>query len=274
MKKKKWLIISIVIFLIAFGCLGVAVWQTASNKASEDLNEKMQENVTEDDIIEEKEQIQETPEVSPSPEVTEPAATEKPKVEIPVDFEELHQINPDIYAWIRIPGTVIDYPVVQSPTDNNFYLNHAADKSASFPGAIFSENFNTTTFEDYLTVLYGHNMKNGSMFAGLHRYKDEQYLKEHNEVLIYTPDAIRKYKIFAAYRSDNRHLLYYYNSGETPEDRKRFFDDIRDQRSMCYYMDPDVEINQEDKVLTLSTCDSAGDAYRFLVQASLQEVIQ
>ena len=271
MKKKKWLIISVVIFLMAFICLGIAAWQIGSKKKAEDLNKELKENFTEN--IEETEQIelQETP----AAEVTEEAVvTEKPKVEIPVNFDELHQINPDIYAWIRIPDTAIDYPVVQSPTDNTFYLNHASDRSASFPGAIFSENFNTTDFEDYLTVLYGHNMKDGSMFAGLHRYKDEQYLKEHNEIFIYTPDAIRKYKIFAAYRSDNRHLLYYYNSGENPEDRIRFLDDIREQRSMCYYMDPELEIDEEDKILTLSTCDSAGDDYRFLVQASLQEVIQ
>ena len=80
-----------------------------------------------------------------------------------------------------------------------------------------AENYNAKDFNDYITVLYGHNMRDGSMFAGLHQYEDRKYLEEHDELIIYMPDAILKYKIFAAYLTDNRHVLKYYNCGQDAE---------------------------------------------------------
>ena len=96
----------------------------------------------------------------------EPEETPKSTVEIPIDFQTLQNMNPDIYAWIKVPGTVIDYPIAQSETDNTYYLNHSVEHDENKAGAIFTEDYNAKTFEDPNTVIYGHGMANGSMFDG------------------------------------------------------------------------------------------------------------
>ena len=77
---------------------------------------------------------------------------EEKKIDIPVDFDSLQKENPDIYAWITIPDTVIDYPIVQSSEDNAYYLNHSAEKTDSVSGAIYSENYNKKNFDDPITL--------------------------------------------------------------------------------------------------------------------------
>ncbi len=107
---------------------------------------------------------------------------------VTVDFEALKKINPEIIAWIRIPDTKIDYPVVQG-TDNEYYLKHTFKKTEHVAGSIFLDKDNSPDFSNRKTILYGHNMKDGSMFQGLHKYESESYLQEHNKVYLYLPDA-------------------------------------------------------------------------------------
>ena len=104
-----------------------------------------------------------------------------------VDFQALRKINSDIIAWIRIPDTKIDYPVVQGK-DNAYYLKHMFQKTEHAAGSIFLDMDNEADFSNRKSILYGHNMKDGSMFQGLHRFQEESYLKEHNQVYLYLPD--------------------------------------------------------------------------------------
>ena len=104
-----------------------------------------------------------------------------------IDFNYWQNRNADVYAWIRIPGTKIDYPVVQGDEDG-YYLSHDIDKESNIYGAIYTEKVNGKDFSSPNTVLYGHHMKDGSMFQGLHRFQEESYLKEHNQVYLYLPD--------------------------------------------------------------------------------------
>ena len=101
--------------------------------------------------------------------------------DIPVDFEGLQEYNPDIYAWITIPGTAVDYPIVQRPEDNSYYLTHNTDGEESAEGAIFTEDYNSRDFTDPNTVIYGHNMRNGSMFRSLHNYMDRSFFDENRK---------------------------------------------------------------------------------------------
>ena len=126
------------------------------------------------------------------------------KIENPIDFASLTAQYPDVYAWITIPGTRIDYPIVQHPSDNGYYLNHTVDGRKRIEGAIYTENYNSKDFSDPNTLIYGHNMKNGSMFKGLHKYKDRKFMEEHDEVLIYQDGRVLKYKIFAPRRFRRR----------------------------------------------------------------------
>ena len=95
-----------------------------------------------------------------------------------VALSELQAQNSDTVGWIEIPGTKVDYPILQSSTDDSYYLNHNIDGSEGYPGSIYTESYNGKTFEDFNTVIYGHNMKDDTMFGDLHSYEDSAFMKE------------------------------------------------------------------------------------------------
>lgn len=211
-------------------------------------------------------------EVKPDTSGDEPQTAEEtetdPPVEIPIDFASLQERNPDVYAWITVPATQIDYPILQSPDDNSYYLTHTIDGEEKTEGAIFTENYNHTDMEDPNTVIYGHDMRNGSMFQNLLNYQDRTFFDENREVIIYTPDAIRHYKIFAAYLYDDRHLLQSFNFYNTDVYRQ-YLDSIFSIRDMSACIDTSVEVDTDDKIITLSTCYGSQSDKRYLVQAVL-----
>ncbi len=124
-------------------------------------------------------------ETEPESEPQTEAETEPPYVS-PIDFEELARINPDIVAWIQIPGTNIDYPVVQGD-DNDAYLHRDFEGEESAAGTIFLDFESQSDMRGYNNIMYGHHMRNGSMFRDIVYYKDEDYFKEHQYFEIYTP---------------------------------------------------------------------------------------
>ena len=202
-----------------------------------------------------------------------PEETPKSTVEIPIDFQTLQNMNPDIYAWIKVPGTVIDYPIVQSGTDNSYYLNHSVEHDENKAGAIFTEDYNTKTFEDPNTVIYGHGMANGSMFDGLHQYMDRDFFDQNKEVIIYMPDKILHYQIFAAYLYDNRHLLQSFNF-DNKDIYQAYLDMVFGIRDMKSNIDTAASVTADDKIITLSTCYAGMDNRRYLVQAVLVSIEQ
>lgn len=186
-----------------------------------------------------------------------------------IDWNGLWAENGDIYAWIYVPGTSVDYPVVQHPTDDLYYLEHNLDGSRGYPGTIFSQSLNSRDFTDPNTVLYGHNMKNGSMFATLHKFEDNIFFDENMYIYIYTPKETLVYKIFAAYEFSNAHLLYNYDLA-TKEGYESYLAVVRSVRDMNAHMRDDVEVTAESRILTLSTClNNGNDAKRYLVQGVL-----
>lgn len=187
----------------------------------------------------------------------------------PVDFAGMWEVNEDVYAWITVPGTVIDYPVLQHATDNTYYLNYNIDGSYGYPGCIYTENMNSKDFTDNNTVIYGHNMKNGTMFAGLHKFEDASFFEKNNTVLIYTPERQLTYTIFAAYVYDDRHLLYSFNFADEAV-YANYLNEILSMRSMNANIREDVDVTAEDKIITLVTCMANQPEKRLLVQAVLQ----
>ena len=194
---------------------------------------------------------------------------EKPAETVPIDFQTLWETCPDAYAWIRIPNTQVDYPICQKVEgDQTFYLNHRADGVAEFAGAIYSENYNKRDFTDPVTVLYGHDMGNGSMFQNLHFYEDRVFFDENREVLVYLPDKVLHYRIFAAYNYNDDHLLLNNDNFRDPDVFYGFLQDILEQRSMRGFVDQNTELSRDSRILTLSTCN-AYDDQRYLVQCLL-----
>lgn len=190
--------------------------------------------------------------------LTEPRESRK-MPEIPVNFEELQQMNPEIYAWIEIPGTEIAYPIVQSASDNSYYLNHTIEGVAGYPGSIYTEGINSRDFQDYNTLIYGHDMEDGSMFGGLYQFRDANYLKAHETLIIYTPEHKFTYRIFMAVTYDDRHIMGSFDFSDKKE-REAYLESIGNQ---------DSEVTADSRLVTLSTCIATQPSNRLLVEAVL-----
>ena len=138
------------------------------------------------------------------------------ELEIPIDFANLKSQYPDVYAWITIPGTRIDYPIVQHGSDNGYYLNHTVDGRKRVEGAIYTENYNSKDFSDPNTLIYGHNMKNGSMFGYLTRYRGQGWYDTHPVMWLVTPKETYQIDVLAGRTVKADDTAYtIYNSEET-----------------------------------------------------------
>ena len=183
-----------------------------------------------------------------------------------IELAPLRHQNPDILGWISIPGTNISYPLLQGE-DNDYYLNNTWDHRPSYQGSIFMECKNNANLEDFNTILYGHNLLDGTMFSQLHFYKDETFLRENPFIYLVTKTGILRYRIYAVY--------------ETPIDRITYrlrFDDSQKQAflenglSRSLY-DTGVTPTTGDSILTLSTCTGVIRTNRWVVQAVLEGIV-
>lgn len=260
MKKKIWILVGTVLILVGMICGGIGIKSFLDEKNAGKDYEKIRSEVamtsTPEPEIEEEQVMEETDEKEP--------------LVLPVNLAELMEKYPDVYAWIQIPGTGIDYPIVQRTGDNSYYLNHTVEGKNKIEGAIYTEDYNAKNFFDANTVIYGHNMKNGSMFQQLHRYEDRKFLKENPDVVIYQTDQILHYRIFAAYVYDNRHLMESFDFSDS-DVFDAYIESILDMKNMSNVIDDSVAITSEDRIITLSTCNG-NDKERYLVQAVLLSI--
>ena len=186
-----------------------------------------------------------------------------------LSFDELMEVNSDIYAWIYIPGTNVDYPVAQSANgDDNFYLSHNVYREYQFSGTIYSQSMNKTDFTDPVTVLYGHNMLNGSMFATLHYFSDREFFDSHTTCFVQTKDKLLTYLIYSAYVYDDRHIMNSFNFDDE-EVLLDFFDSTLNPRTYSGNVREGIELTKDSRILTLSTCTNGASNTRYLVQGVL-----
>ena len=189
------------------------------------------------------------------------------KVVIPIDFKSIKKDNEDIYAWIKIPGTKVDYPILQNKLDDDYYLNHTVEGKEGLPGSIYTESLNNIDFTDRNTVIYGHDMMDGSMFGDLSRYLASDYMEKHSKLLIYTLEHIYTYKIFAAVTYDDRHLLHNFDFSRE-KGLSDFLESISKVRNMHSYINDKISVSSTDRIVTLSTC-TGNEEQRLLVEAVL-----
>lgn len=183
-----------------------------------------------------------------------------------IDFDALKKVNEDIIGWIRFDKNGINYPVLQG-RDNEEYLSILPDKTKNASGSIFMDYLCTPDFTDSHTIIYGHNMKNLSMFGKLKQYRTtDGYYEENRYFTIYMPDRIFRYEIFGWYEADVEDSVY--QVGFTDEDA---FGDFVDQMLVRRYRDTEVTADKRDKVVTLSTCSVTGK--RFVVHGKLTDSI-
>ncbi len=184
-----------------------------------------------------------------------------------INFAKWQKINKDIYAWIRIPGTVIDYPILNRPGDNGYYLKRNYYCYADTRGSIFTEDYNSRDFNDPVTLIYGHNMSSGQMFGSIQKtYTKKSFMESHKELQIILPDKTYTYEIFAAVPYTNVHLMYYYDFRDAHVFTE-VFKDILSVRAMNAVIDRTVKVTPSDHVVILSTCLSGNDAARYLLLA-------
>lgn len=195
-------------------------------------------------------------------------------VEIPIDFAQLAEISSDIYAWLEIPDTEIDKPVLQHPGDDLYYNTHNAFGEYYMCGAVFSqETYNDRSFDAPMTILYGHGTVLGQpgAFHELNNYADQGYFDTHRKIVIYTPSAMYVYRVFAAFVHGREHLLYYYNFTD-PVILTGFFQTVRQIADPNYsHFDDSCMPEPDDKVLALSTCFEPDKSRRYLVMGVLEE---
>ena len=258
MNKKKILIAGVALFAALFLFSGVMLmWQYADGKQSADAFDAVA------DLI----QPVETPQPGTSPGVGD-TTEEEPDLEM-VAFEKyaaIHEQNTDFVGWVSIDGTNINYPVMQTIDNPNFYLKRGFEKQYSNYGVPYVQENCALGISDNV-VIYGHHMNNGSMFADLCKYEREDFYQEHPTIHFDTLSSLGEYEIVAvfktvAYSEDGFKYYHFVNA----EDENAFDAFISQSKALALY-ETGVDAEYGDKLLTLSTCEYSRNNGRMVVVA-------
>lgn len=189
--------------------------------------------------------------------------TESEAIPISIDFPALLEMNKDIVGWIYCPDTVINYPVVQGK-DNNEYLRHDLNGKYLISGTVFVDYRNETVGSDSNYILYGHNMKDDTMFGSIVKYKDQSYFDSHPIMYYLTPDKSFKIELLAGYVTP-RDSEVYNNSFGTQEPLDKFMESAIKKSTFK----SNAEYVVEDKLITLSTCSYEYSNARYVIIGKL-----
>ena len=213
-----------------------------------------------DDLNQQFVSAQVTPEPTPTPTEEQPEPT-PPVVDGPisVDFNSLLAQNSQVVGWIYSPNTVISYPVLKGG-DNEYYLHHTLTGAENASGSIFMDAVCEADLSGDNTILYGHHMNNGSMFASIANYKMEGYLEEHPVLYYYTPNQNYMLQVFAMFVTGGDSDVYAFNFA-TRDQFQAFIDRMRSRSNF----DTDVQVGSYDHIMTLSTCSYEYDDARYVV---------
>lgn len=248
-KKKASVVVLSIVLVVLLAGIGVSAWMLWQQNAQ--LDRAAQEAQD-----------------APVPEA--PAQETEEPVDNPIDFATEQAQNPDIYAWIYVPNTNVNYPVLQSPTDDLYYLNNNRYHEWSFEGALFTQSMNSLDFTDPVTVIYGHNNSNGAMFATLHYFENADFFAENDTFYIYTPSSILTYRIVSAYEYDNRHIMNSFDF-QNESTLVSYFDSVIHPTSLIANVREGVSLSPTDRIVQLSTCMTEANRHnnRYLVTGVL-----
>lgn len=285
--RKIWTVVFTASILVVIGALGLLCWNlygiytggketddlkdivlVSSNVDSEDDDGKSSDSVSSENSVSREESSQASSKPKEKDTSSKAKENEKEVINGDINFTELWKINTDVYAWIRIPNTYVDYPILQFDGDDSFYLEHNIYKQYAFAGSIYSEKVNSKDFSDPNTLIYGHNLLNGTMFASLHNFRDPNFFANNEYIYIFLPERTLIYQIFAAYEYDDRHIMHSFNFDDKEEFAEYLEYATNPTKSMTYNI-RDVEVTTDDKIITLSTCMDAIETSRYLVQGVL-----
>ena len=242
-KSYKKVILNIIIYMILLFVLiysGIKIYKWYKDKTN---NSKIAEQIRDTVIVEEKNE-------------------DENKKEYKIDFNKLKDQNNETAAWIKVNNTNIEYPVVKE-SNNSFYLNHSFDKSNNSAGWIFADYRNKFDNTDKNIVIYGHNMKDNSMFGSLKNILNSDWYdnEENTNITLYTENEKCIYKVFSIYKIESED---YYIKTEFSDDNnfEQFVNTIK-KRSIKEF---NTDVSKDDNILTLSTCAN-NNKYRVVLHA-------
>ena len=183
-------------------------------------------------------------------------------------LKDLKKLNPDVKAWIQVPKTNIDYPVVQGQDDME-YINKNVYGEFELSGALFLSCLNKDDFSDPYNLVYGHNMKNGGMFADVADFTNKEYFETHQKGKLYLTDATRKIRFFACMKVTAADAKIYHPDGYRKENLKDLLDYI--QANAVQYRD--VNVADENSLIALSTCSEAETNGRVVLIGKLEREV-
>ena len=242
-KRYKKVILNIIIYMILLFVLiysGIKIFKWYKDKTN---NNKIAEQIKSTVIVEDKNE-------------------DENKEEYTVDFNKLKEQNNETVAWIKVNNTSVEYPVVRA-TNNSFYLNHSFDKSKNSAGWIFADYKNKFDNTDKNIVIYGHNMRDDSMFGSLKNILNSDWYDndENTNITLYTENEKSIYKVFSIYKIESED---YYIKTEFSNDNEfeKFIKTLK-KRSIKNF---NIDISKEDSILTLSTCAN-NNKYRVVLHS-------
>lgn len=245
----------VICFISAICFIGTAIKNAEEKEAFETLNKQVKEQLKLDDKIQ----------------LEEPVETELDKPQILPQYKELHEQNPDMAGWIEIEGTKLSYPVMYTPNDVEYYLRRDFEKNDSIAGTPFiGYDCTLEPCSDNL-LLYGHNMKNGTMFTTILSYKGKDFWQESPTIQFDTLYETGEYEVMAAFyvtaSVGNGHFEFYnFTNAKDEEEFNKFVDTCKE---LSLY-DTGVTAAYGDKLITLVTCSYHSENGRFVVVARKQ----
>lgn len=215
--------------------------------------------------------VETSDETAQEPSETTEQEPEESKIEVAldIDVDALSKINEDFVGWIYYEPLELSYPIVRG-TDNDYYTHYTFENEKNSSGAIFLDFLNKPDFSHFNTIIYGHNMRNGTMFGSLKKLLNDNTIVEEDPYLyVFTEDQVMMYEIFALYvTKDSSHT---YDLTQTAEEQQQYVEYIKETAD--YYRElPELEtpLAEKTKLVTLSTCHGKhGSGNRTVVHAVL-----
>lgn len=199
-----------------------------------------------------------------------PVTVNKEYERIKIKLSNIKAQYPDLYGWITIPGTVINYPIMQTD-DNDYYLNHSYTGASLGAGSIYADyRCNKKLMDNKNLVIYGHHMSNNSMFYSLDLYLKDSFFRSNNTIYIYTLDGMYTFKVFSVYETD-KYFPYIRTYFPTTGSFTDFAQMVKEQ---SIHNNDSFVLDKDSRILTLSTCTNRSDDGRLAVHAVLTEIYE
>ncbi|MCM1100366.1 MAG: class B sortase [Clostridium sp.] len=272
MRIKIYVLSGIAAVICVAAAISLLVYQRSADQLAEDRLEEMRRQAqerTEAPAESSAESSEPADETVSSPEIPEETASEPAPVLTDNPYRDSFLANEDMAAWLKIEGTNIDYPVMWTPRDENYYLLRNFQGQSDQNGCLILDTDSCLNPLTTNQIIHGHNMRSGAMFGNLTDYEDENYCEEHNIITLYTEECERRYEVIAVFRSqvykktDQVFKFYKFFQADTPEEFDDFYKNIKD---LSLY-DTGVTAEFGDYFITLSTCAYHVEMGRFVVVA-------